>query len=136
MAFDVVMSMFGLQGEPWTTLIVSIVFIIILFIFFAKAITTLSGFSTNIGIFIALALSIIGVITGLTPLIVKFLAHTFGFIGASLILLLLFVSYFIFQALIDRALSKQKSKREKIDKEAAEKMFKTIGKEITRTRGI
>ena len=120
----------GVSGEPYQVVFVALIFWIFLFIFFARALKGFTGFSNPIAVLISLLLSFLAIFLGILSPIILPLVNLLGFMGATLLILFIFVGYLIIQGLIDKKLKEDKKYKKKFEIEIGKKAFQEFGKRV------
>ena len=118
------------ENISFTIIILAIVTFLLFFIEFSKIIKDYTLFSPYVAWIMGFALSCVLAITGSIASIVTFLANSFGFIAAIIIILVFFTGAYILNALVDLKLNKDKRKRKKMEQEVGKKFLETVGKDI------
>jgi small-conductance mechanosensitive channel len=136
MVLDLVISslaqLLRVSGESYPVVFVALILWLFLFIFFSKMISNFSVFSNSVAWIMGLLLSFIAVFFGIASTIVLFLVGSIGFLGAILVILIIFVGYFIVQSLIERKLKADKEREDKRKEKIAKKVLRKFGGEITK----
>ncbi len=122
----------GMSGEHFTIILVGIVLFILLFIDFGIIINNFTAFSPWVAWVIAFLLCAAASVTGIINLIALFFTGIFGYLGATLVLILLKVGASILELLISKKLKKDKEKRKEFERKQGKKLFETVGRQITK----
>lgn len=125
-------QLFGMPGQPDTTVLVALILFILLFVDFLIIFKGITLFSTFVSTILALGLCVIATASGIIPSIVLFLTNTIGYFLAIVLIVGIKIGSSIFELLISQKMKKDKEFRKKLNIEKYEKLAEQVGKKTSK----